>query len=106
VLITYIKPTITLDQLCEEIRDMCRFTMEQHFTVKWVDEEGMTMYCNSKCTIIDNLFIFICIAFGFLMPPLHMMLAAAAHIKCTLLISNAHSQLPYATTKNDACCRC
>lgn len=39
-MITYINPGITLEQLCEEIRDMCKFTPDQPFTMKWVDEEG------------------------------------------------------------------
>ncbi len=42
-MITYINPGITLEQLCEEIRDMCKFTPDQPFTMKWVDEEGKTM---------------------------------------------------------------
>jgi atypical protein kinase C iota type len=50
VLITYINPNITLEQLCEEIRDMCKFTPEQAFTVKWVDEEG-TYYSWIFCYI-------------------------------------------------------
>lgn len=45
VLITYIKSDITLDELYQEIREVCRFGHEQPFTVKWVDEEG------DPCTI-------------------------------------------------------
>ncbi|ODN00047.1 Protein kinase C iota type, partial [Orchesella cincta] len=45
VMITYINPGITLEVLCEEIRDMCKFTPDQPFTMKWVDEEG------DPCTI-------------------------------------------------------
>ncbi|XP_018333062.1 atypical protein kinase C isoform X3 [Agrilus planipennis] len=40
ILITYIDQHITLDKLCQEIREICRFTQDQVFTMKWVDEEG------------------------------------------------------------------
>lgn len=40
IMITYIDPQITLEQLCQEMRDICRFNQEQVFTMKWVDEEG------------------------------------------------------------------
>lgn len=40
VLVTYIKPNITLDEICQEMREICRFGQEQVFTMKWVDEEG------------------------------------------------------------------
>lgn len=39
-MITYITAHITLEQLCQEMRDICRFASEQVFTMKWVDEEG------------------------------------------------------------------
>ncbi|XP_046673425.1 protein kinase C iota type-like [Homalodisca vitripennis] len=45
VMITYIDPHITVDQLCQEMRDICRFQQDQVFTMKWVDEEG------DPCTI-------------------------------------------------------
>lgn len=45
VLITYIDQKITLDQLCQEIKEICRFASDQVFTMKWVDEEG------DPCTI-------------------------------------------------------
>ncbi|KAK9506359.1 hypothetical protein O3M35_008311 [Rhynocoris fuscipes] len=44
-MITYIDPHITLEQLCQEMRDICRFSQDQVFTMKWVDEEG------DPCTI-------------------------------------------------------
>lgn len=44
-MITYIDPQITFEQLCQEMRDICRFTPDQVFTMKWVDEEG------DPCTI-------------------------------------------------------
>ncbi|KAK9702152.1 PB1 domain [Popillia japonica] len=40
VLITYIDPNITLEEICKEMRDTCRFSPDQVFTMKWVDEEG------------------------------------------------------------------
>ncbi|BES94981.1 PB1 [Nesidiocoris tenuis] len=39
-MITYIVPNITFDQLCQEMRVICRFGHEQVFTMKWVDEDG------------------------------------------------------------------
>lgn len=45
VMITYINPHITLERLRQEMKDMCRFSPEQVFTMKWVDEEG------DPCTI-------------------------------------------------------
>lgn len=49
VLITYVDQNITLEQLCHEMREICRFTHEQVFTMKWVDEEG------DPCTISTQL---------------------------------------------------
>lgn len=40
VLITYIDQQISLDRLCNEMREICRFSHDQVFTMKWVDEEG------------------------------------------------------------------
>lgn len=45
ILIIYIDQNITLDQLCAEMRQICRFGSDQVFTMKWVDEEG------DPCTI-------------------------------------------------------
>lgn len=39
-MITYIDPSIAVEQLCQEMRDICRFPADQVFTMKWVDEEG------------------------------------------------------------------
>lgn len=41
VMITYIDPRITVDQLRYEMRVICRFSPDQDFTMKWVDEEGI-----------------------------------------------------------------
>lgn len=43
VMITYIKPQITVDELRHEMRVICRFPVDQDFTMKWVDEEGKTI---------------------------------------------------------------
>ena len=43
-MITYIEPVITLESLCKEIRDICKFEYDQLFTMKWVDEEGIVMF--------------------------------------------------------------
>lgn len=48
-MITYIDPQITYEQLCEEMRAICRFTTDQVFTMKWVDEEG------DPCTISSQI---------------------------------------------------
>jgi hypothetical protein len=50
VMITYIDPHITVEQLCQEMKDICRFSQDQVFTMKWVDEEG-------KCIISSSLLI-------------------------------------------------
>lgn len=47
-MVTYIEPLITLEGLCKEVRDICKFNYDQLFTMKWVDEEGINW-------IIDNL---------------------------------------------------
>ncbi|XP_037941592.1 atypical protein kinase C-like [Teleopsis dalmanni] len=49
IMITYINEKITYDKLCHEIRGICRFSPDQPFTIKWVDEE------NDPCTILDQL---------------------------------------------------
>lgn len=45
IMITYIKPNINFTDLCKEMREICKFTEEQRFTMKWVDDEG------DPCTI-------------------------------------------------------
>jgi len=41
-LITNIGSDITYEGLCAEMRDICKFSDDQPFTVKWVDEEGIS----------------------------------------------------------------
>ncbi|XP_075741392.1 protein kinase C iota type-like isoform X2 [Rhipicephalus microplus] len=45
IMVMYIDPSIALEKLCKEMRDICKFNEEQPFTMKWVDEEG------DPCTI-------------------------------------------------------
>ncbi|XP_065338621.1 atypical protein kinase C isoform X8 [Cloeon dipterum] len=49
VMITYVDPGVTFEQLCSEMKEICRFTPNQVFTMKWVDEEG------DPCTISTQL---------------------------------------------------
>ncbi|XP_044758172.1 atypical protein kinase C isoform X2 [Coccinella septempunctata] len=49
VLITYLDEDITLEKLHREVREICRFSPDQIFTIKWVDEEG------DPCTISKQL---------------------------------------------------
>lgn len=49
IMITYIDQQITVDQLCQEMREICRFMPDQVFTMKWVDEEG------DPCTISSQM---------------------------------------------------
>lgn len=49
IMITYIDQQITVDQLCQEMREICRFVPDQVFTMKWVDEEG------DPCTISSQM---------------------------------------------------
>ncbi|EDW32557.1 GL11705 [Drosophila persimilis] len=45
VIITTINKNVSYEELCYEIRNICRFPIDQAFTIKWVDEE------NDPCTI-------------------------------------------------------
>ncbi|TDG42650.1 hypothetical protein AWZ03_010917 [Drosophila navojoa] len=49
VIITTIDKNITYEDLCYEIRNICRFPIDQPFTIKWVDEE------NDPCTISTDM---------------------------------------------------
>jgi len=42
VMVTEITSSITYNRLCDEMRDICNFDEKQPFTMKWVDEEGMS----------------------------------------------------------------
>ncbi|XP_065561183.1 atypical protein kinase C-like isoform X1 [Artemia franciscana] len=45
ILVTYIDPKVDLQRLKDELRDICHFSQDQLFTMKWIDEEG------DPCTI-------------------------------------------------------
>ncbi|PIK41645.1 protein kinase C isoform [Apostichopus japonicus] len=45
ILCITIDPGITFEELCTDMRDICNFSPDQVFTMKWVDEEG------DPCTI-------------------------------------------------------
>uniref|UniRef100_A0A182W253 PB1 domain-containing protein n=1 Tax=Anopheles minimus TaxID=112268 RepID=A0A182W253_9DIPT len=49
VMITYIDESISYEALCREMREICRFSSDQVFTMKWVDEE------NDPCTIQSDI---------------------------------------------------
>ena len=34
-------PNIAFDDLCDDLRDLCKFNGEDPFTMKWIDEEGL-----------------------------------------------------------------
>jgi len=42
VMVTNLNSDITYEGLCAEMRDICKFDEIQPFTLKWVDEEGMS----------------------------------------------------------------
>lgn len=33
-------PNIAFDDLCDDIRELCKFESDDIFTLKWIDEEG------------------------------------------------------------------
>lgn len=47
-MIIYIQPIITLENLCQEMREICKFDNEQNFTMKWVDEEGKMLSSSNQ----------------------------------------------------------
>lgn len=51
IMIIYIQPIITLENLCQEMREICKFDHEQNFTMKWVDEEGDPCVISSQAEL-------------------------------------------------------
>lgn len=43
ILVTYIKPEILVNGLRDEMRAICQFSPDQEFTMKWIDEEGISV---------------------------------------------------------------
>lgn len=37
-------PNIAFDDLCDDLRDLCKFNSEDPFTMKWIDEEGFLFF--------------------------------------------------------------
>lgn len=48
-MITYINQQITFEQICDEMRDICKFSPDQLFTMKWIDDEG------DPCTLSNQM---------------------------------------------------
>lgn len=53
--ITYIPPSLEMDNLHLEIRAVCKFEPQQVFTVKWVDEEGDPCTISSQVEVDEAL---------------------------------------------------
>jgi len=51
VLITNLGTDISYEGLCSEMRDICKFDSDQPFTVKWVDEEGLSHRIIATCAM-------------------------------------------------------
>ncbi|RWS17193.1 atypical protein kinase C-like protein [Dinothrombium tinctorium] len=51
IMVTYVSPYITLEQLTKEMRDICSFEYNQLFTMKWVDEEGDPCVISSQAEL-------------------------------------------------------
>uniref|UniRef100_A0A8C9EJD2 protein kinase C n=1 Tax=Pavo cristatus TaxID=9049 RepID=A0A8C9EJD2_PAVCR len=49
ILITNLDASISYDELCDEVREMCNLQQEQPITLKWIDDEG------DPCTISSQM---------------------------------------------------
>uniref|UniRef100_A0A7N4PS54 protein kinase C n=1 Tax=Sarcophilus harrisii TaxID=9305 RepID=A0A7N4PS54_SARHA len=49
MLITHLDSSMTYDELCEEVREMCSLHQQQPITLKWIDDEG------DPCTISSQM---------------------------------------------------
>ena len=54
-MIIYIQPIISLETLRQEMRDICKFSINQDFTMKWIDEEGNLFFHFSGFICFDLL---------------------------------------------------
>jgi atypical protein kinase C iota type len=57
ILITNIGADLSYEGLCAEMRDICKFSDDQPFTVKWVDEEGNSFeitVCMLVCMCLEQ----------------------------------------------------
>lgn len=48
-MITHMKTDVKYEQMCLEVKEICKFDLDQPFTMKWVDEEG------DPCTISSQI---------------------------------------------------
>ena len=55
IMVTYIAPTIDLDGLRQEMRDICKFDAIREFTMKWIDEEGDPCIISSQSELDEAL---------------------------------------------------
>ncbi|XP_015931041.1 atypical protein kinase C [Parasteatoda tepidariorum] len=55
VMITYIEYTVTLEDFCKEMREICKFSNDQVFTIKWIDEEGDPCTISSQAELDEAL---------------------------------------------------
>ncbi|KAG4070450.1 hypothetical protein HA402_005682 [Bradysia odoriphaga] len=53
IMITYVKENVTYEELCREIRGICRFSPDQVFTLKWVDEESDPCTMSSQTELTE-----------------------------------------------------
>lgn len=46
ILITNLDASMSYDELCDEVHEMCNLQQEQPITLKWIDDEGIVLkYC-------------------------------------------------------------
>lgn len=43
ILITNMDASISYDELCDEVHEMCNLQQEQPITLKWIDDEGIVL---------------------------------------------------------------
>ncbi|XP_017486712.1 PREDICTED: atypical protein kinase C-like [Rhagoletis zephyria] len=51
IMIIYIEPIISLEALCQEMRDICKFSSDQLFTMKFIDEDGDPCVISSQAEL-------------------------------------------------------
>lgn len=56
-MITHFEPSIPYEGLCNEVRDMCSMDNDQLFTMKWIDEEGLSF--NTSSPLVSLVFTFV-----------------------------------------------
>lgn len=56
ILITNLDASISYDELCDEVREMCNLQQEQPITLKWIDDEGSVL----KYYLVVLFFFLVC----------------------------------------------